>query len=93
MKLVQPGGIMGFEGAGTVEKLGTGVQGLSPGDRVAFARIGSSKLFPREGDSNGVKRAGMLVVSSKGVLTYFLSLMGNWRQNNNIFILAIKVSF
>lgn len=44
MKMVQPGGIMGFEAAGTVEKLGTGVQDLSPGDRVAFAFIGSSKL-------------------------------------------------
>jgi len=43
MKIVQPGGIMGFEGAGTVEKLGTGVQGLSAGDRVAFAFIGSSE--------------------------------------------------
>ena len=43
MKLVQPGGILGFEGAGTVEKLGSGVQGLSVGDRVAFGFIGSSK--------------------------------------------------
>ena len=43
MKIVQPGGIMGFEAAGTVEKLGSSVQGLSIGDRVAFAFMGSSK--------------------------------------------------
>ena len=43
MKLVQPGGILGFEGAGTVDKLGSSVQGLSVGDRVAFASIGSSE--------------------------------------------------
>lgn len=42
MKLVQPGGILGFEGAGTVEKLGSGVLGLSVGDRVAFGFIGSN---------------------------------------------------
>ena len=36
---------MGFEGAGTVEKLGTGVHDFSAGDRVAFAFVGSSKLF------------------------------------------------
>ena len=45
MKIVQPGGILGFEGAGTVEKLGSSVQGLSVGDRVAFAFIGSSKEY------------------------------------------------
>lgn len=43
MKPVQPGGILGFEGAGTVEKLGSDVQGLSVGDRVAFGFIGASK--------------------------------------------------
>lgn len=43
MKPVQPGGILGFEGAGTVEKLGSDVQGLSVGDRVAFCFIGASK--------------------------------------------------
>ena len=44
MKIVQPGGILGFEGAGVVEKLGAGVQDLSLGDRVAFGRIGSSEF-------------------------------------------------
>lgn len=44
MKIVQPGGILGFEAAGTVEKLGSSVQGLSLGDKVAFAFIGSSKF-------------------------------------------------
>lgn len=43
MKPVQPGGILGFEGAGTVEKLGSDVQGLSVGDRVAFGFVGASK--------------------------------------------------
>jgi len=42
MKPVQPGGILGFEGAGTVEKLGSDVQGLSVGDRVAFGFIGAN---------------------------------------------------
>ncbi|XP_078344923.1 quinone oxidoreductase 1-like [Oculina patagonica] len=42
MKLVQPGGVLGFEGAGTVEKLGSGVQGLSKGDRVAFGFLGTN---------------------------------------------------
>lgn len=45
MKTVQPGGILGFEGAGTVEKLGSDVQSLSIGDRVAFGFIGSSKYL------------------------------------------------
>lgn len=40
---MQPGGILGFEGAGTVEKLGSDVQGLSVGDRVAFGFVGASK--------------------------------------------------
>ena len=44
MKIVKPGGILGFEGAGVVEKLGAGVQDLSLGDRVAFGRIGSSEF-------------------------------------------------
>ncbi|XP_073244712.1 quinone oxidoreductase-like [Porites lutea] len=42
MKMVALGGIMGFEGAGTVEKLGAEVQDLSLGDRVAFAFVGSN---------------------------------------------------
>ena len=45
MKMVVLGGIMGFEGAGTVEKLGAEVQDSSLGDRVAFAFVGSSELF------------------------------------------------
>ena len=45
MKMVALGGIMGFEGAGTVEKLGAEVQDFSLGDRVAFAFVGSGELF------------------------------------------------
>ena len=36
---------MGFKGAGTVEKLGANVQGLSAGDRVAFSLV-AMQQFP-----------------------------------------------
>ncbi len=35
--LVPPGGVLGMEAAGVVERLGPGVNGLSVGDRVAYA--------------------------------------------------------
>jgi NADPH:quinone reductase-like Zn-dependent oxidoreductase len=35
--LVPPGGVPGMEAAGVVERLGPGVTGVSPGDRIAYA--------------------------------------------------------
>jgi len=35
--LLQPGGVLGMEGAGVVLDVGAGVEGFAPGDRVAYA--------------------------------------------------------
>ena len=35
--------VTGVEGAGVVEKLGPGAEGLSVGDRVAYCHVGSGK--------------------------------------------------
>ena len=39
--------VLGHEGAGTVEALGPGVEGLAPGDRVAFCFVPSCGTLPR----------------------------------------------
>ena len=39
--LVNPPGILGFEASGTVEELGPGVEGVSVGDKVAYAVVGA----------------------------------------------------
>jgi NADPH:quinone reductase len=36
-RLVEPPGVLGMEGAGTVLDIGEGVQGIMPGDRVGYA--------------------------------------------------------
>ena len=38
---LKPGSVLGIEGAGVIEKVSKGVQGVAVGDRVAYAHIGS----------------------------------------------------
>ena len=45
MKLPDGNNIMGVEASGVIEKLGSGVDGISIGDRVVYEYFGGGKCF------------------------------------------------
>lgn len=87
----EPPYILGYEGAGIVEKVGVEVQGISPGDHIAFADVPFAnaelvavpyeKLIPLPGSVSFKEAASILL---QGLTAHYLTRDSYAVKNNDV---------